>query len=317
MNLSIKKISLYTLLGLSIFAACKKQEYTSIEELDATNIDAYIRANNLTVEPLGNTGIYYQLLEEGTGSDLSYDTQYPIIYTVKSLDGTYSVADTFAATSRYYDYLGYFLGSSPQGSTVANLPTYQRLFEQDNGLKMALRTALKKTDGTLRVLVPSRLLPYGRNGETTLGIPSNASMDFVLKVIDTASMPAYEDLSIRKRIQALGLDVANFQKTESGIYYNISEQGDGNPITVDSTITCSYKLNLMNGTEVQTTDSAKFLIKDLFVEAWKEVLPKINKGGSVRFFTPSTQAYGYAGNSTTAPFSALDFQISVRKSEDE
>lgn len=317
MNLSVKKISLYALLGFSLFAACKKQEYTSIEELDATNIDAYIRANNLTVEPLGNTGMYYQILEEGTGSDISYDKQYPIIYTVKSLDGVYSVADTFAAASRYYDYLGYFLGSSPQGSTVANLPSYQKLFEEDNGLKMALRTTLKKTNGTLRVLIPSRFLPYGRNGETTIGIPSNASMDFVIKVIDSASMPAYEDFSMRKRIEDLGLNVADFEKTETGIYYNISEQGDGNQITVDSTITCSYKLNLMNGTEVQTVDSAKFLIRDLFVEAWKEILPKINKGGSVRFLSPSTQAYGYGGSSSTAPFTALDFQISVRKSEDE
>ena len=42
MTLSVKRISLLTLLGLAVFAACKKQEYTSIEELDTNNIEAYI-----------------------------------------------------------------------------------------------------------------------------------------------------------------------------------------------------------------------------------------------------------------------------------
>jgi len=316
MNLSIKKISLFGLLGLSLFAACKKQEYTSIEELDAINIEDYIRANNLAVEPLANTGMYYQILDEGTGNEISYTGQYPLIYTIRSLDGVYSVADTFASASRYFDYLGYFLGSSPQGSVAANLPAYQQLFEQDSGLKMAVRSVLRRTDGRIRVLIPSRLLPYGRNGETTLGIPPNASMDFVIKVIDSASMPAYEDLSIQKRIQDLGLNLADFEKTETGIYYNISEQGDGDTITVDSTITCAYAGSLLNGTSFGQSDSARFTISNN-IKAWQEILPKLNKGGKVRFLTPSTQAYGFVSSNAIPPFSSLDFEVTVRKEETE
>uniref|UniRef100_F4C6S5 Peptidyl-prolyl cis-trans isomerase n=1 Tax=Sphingobacterium sp. (strain 21) TaxID=743722 RepID=F4C6S5_SPHS2 len=317
MNLSIKRISLLSLLGMSLFAACKKQEYQSIEELDAVSIDSYIRANNLTVQPLGNSGMYYQILEEGKGNDIDYTGRYALVYTVRSLDGVYSVTDTFASASRYFDYLGYFLGAAPQGTAISTSPAYQQQIEREEGLKMAIRSMLKKTDGQIRVLIPSRLLPYGRNGNTDLGIPSNASMDYVIRVIDSASMPAYEDLSIRKRMQTAGLDTADFTKTETGIYYQITEQGDGNPITVDSTITCSYKLHLMNGTELESQDSARFLISGLAVNAWKEILPKINQGGTVRFLTPSTQAYGYSGSSSTPPFTALDFEISVRKTEND
>jgi len=309
MNLSIKKIALFSLLGFATFSACKKQEYVSIEELDTQNIEAYIKANNLQVEPLGNTGMFYQILEEGKGHDLSYKGQYPVVYTVRSLDGTYTVQDTFAAASRYFDYLGYFLGESPQGSTIANLPSYQGELEKDEGLKMILRQVLKKTDGKIRILIPSRLMSHGRNGNTDLGIPSNASMDFMIRIIDSASMPAYEDLSIRKRIEGLGLELADFEKTESGIYYHIDEQGEGKPITIDSTITAAYSLSLFNGTEVETSDSTNFTLKNL-VKAWQEIIPKVNKGGEVHFFTPSKSAYGYVG--VGVPFSALEFKVSIK-----
>ncbi|QNL51467.1 FKBP-type peptidyl-prolyl cis-trans isomerase [Olivibacter sp. SDN3] len=305
----LKKLAVGCLLVLTVFAACNKQEYQSVEALDAQNIEAYIQANNLNVQPLGNTGMYYQVVEEGKGAELDYTGRYPIVYTVKSLDGSYNVADTFSASNRYMDYLGYFLGSSPQGSSAAASPNYQEIFERDEGLKHILRNVLQKADGKVRVLIPSRLLNYGPNGNDDLGIPPNASMDYVLHVIDSASMPAYEDASIRKRIEALGLNLEEYETTESGIYYHISEQGTGDPITVDSTVTVAYALTLFNGNDIERSDSASFALTGL-IPAWREVVPKLNKGGEVRFFSPSKSAYGYAGGNI--PFSPLEFSITVR-----
>lgn len=310
MNLSIRNLPFLCLFGLIVIAACKKQDYTSIEELDAENIDAYIKANNLNVEPLGNTGMYYQIVEEGKGRDLVYTESYPIVYTKRSLDGSYAVADTFASASRYMDFLGYFLGETNQGSPVANLDDYQKIMEKDEGLKFALRTALKKTDGKIRILIPSRLLRDGRNGNTDLGIPSNASMDYELRVIDSASVPAYEDLAIQKRIQTLGLNLADFQKTETGIYYKINKPGEGTPITLDSTVTAVYNGYLLNGTVFDQSDSVNFTPKSL-VKAWQEILPKIKKGGEVHFFTPPATAYGVS-SSGPAPFSSLEFNVTIK-----
>lgn len=309
MNLSIKRISLLSLLGISLFAACKKQEYESIEELDAASIEAYIQANNLSVQPLGNTGMYYQILEEGKGNDIDYTGQYALVYTVRSLDGVYSVTDTFATASRYFDYLGYFLGASPQGSAIAGNPNYQGQIEKEEGLKMAIRTMLKKTDGQIRVLIPSRLLSYGRNGNTDLGIPPNASMDYVIRVIDSASMPAYEDLSIRKQMETAGLDTSDYERTESGIYYNIKKQGEGDSISIDSISTFVYSAKLLNGATVDESDSTNYTLKNL-VKSWQEIIPKIKKGGQVHFFTPSSSAYGLAGGSV--PFSSMEFDVTVK-----
>lgn len=305
----LKKLAVGCLLVLTVFAACNKQEYQSIEVLDTQNIEAYIQANNLNMEPLGSTGMYYQIVEEGNGSELEYAGRYPIVYTVRSLDGSYNVADTFAVTNRYMDYLGYFLGSSPQGSSAAASPTYQAIFERDEGLKHILRTVLQRADGKVRVLIPSRLLNHGRNGDDQLGIPANASMDYVLHVIDSASMPAYEDVSIRQRIEALGLNLEDYETTESGIYYHISEQGTGDPITVDSTVNVAYALTLFNGNDIERSDSANFTLSGL-IPAWQEVVPKLNRGGEVRFFSPSRSAYGYAGGNI--PFSPLEFSVTVR-----
>ncbi|MGK9117583.1 FKBP-type peptidyl-prolyl cis-trans isomerase [Olivibacter jilunii] len=301
---------------MSLFAACKKQEYQSIEELDAVSIDSYIRANNLTVQPLGNTGMYYQILEEGKGNDIDYAGRYALVYTVRSLDGVYSVTDTFASASRYFDYLGYFLGAAPQGSIIASNPNYQGQIEREEGLKMAIRSMLKKTDGQIRVLIPSRLLPYGRNGNTDLGIPSNASMDYVIRVIDSASMPAYEDTSIKSYLQKNNL--TGFERTEGGVYYKITEQGAGDSITVDSTININFKLRLFNGAEVTSSDSLSYAPAS-WTDAWKAVLPKLKKGGTMTIVSPSSATYGMPGASvgvgsgtiTIPPFSSVLYELKL------
>src|SRR3546814_950219 len=101
---------------------CSKKEYQSCEELDNANIREYIQQNNLTVHQYKETDLFYQVLEEGTGNPIDYTETYPIVYTVKSLDGKYNAADTLSINNRYADYFGYF----PFGSAYAGTPTVER-----------------------------------------------------------------------------------------------------------------------------------------------------------------------------------------------
>jgi FKBP-type peptidyl-prolyl cis-trans isomerase FkpA len=48
------------------------------------------------------------------------------------------------------------------------------------------------------------------------------------------------------------------------------------------------------------------------IEGWKEGLPYIKKGGSIRLIIPSQLAYGVQGSGTIPPFSCLDFDIKVK-----
>src|SRR5690606_41863692 len=78
---------------------CDDKEYETIEELDEENIQAYIRQNNLSVARYKQTSVYYEVLEPGTGSDIDFRQHYPIVYTIRSLDGVYVAHDTLSASN--------------------------------------------------------------------------------------------------------------------------------------------------------------------------------------------------------------------------
>lgn len=298
----------FIILALLFFSACEKKEYQTIEELDNLNIQEYIRKNNLSVTQFEETGIFYSVIEEGTGKELKYEDKVPLVYTLKTLDGSYSAVDTFSASNRYYDYLGYF----PYGAASANTPGSP--LDKEEGMKVLLKKMLKNANGKIRIIVPSRLA-FGRNG--TKLIPSNASLDYVIHAIDTDSLPAYEDVSIRKYMVANGLQPDDFVKTSTGIYYKINELGNGDYLTSTSTFKSNYDLKFLDGASFQKADSVTFKLSDV-IAAWQEVMPNVKENGKVRMFIPSSQAYGVEGNFnpntgtySIPPFSSLDYDVKV------
>ncbi|WP_257657389.1 FKBP-type peptidyl-prolyl cis-trans isomerase [Parapedobacter lycopersici] len=304
-----KSTSYFAAAGLAMIislAGCEKKEYQSVEEMDSINIQDYIRKNNLNVQRYKETDLFYEVLEEGTGRPISYDQVYPIVYTVKSHDGVYNANDTLDRNNRYGEYFGYF----PFGSSLAGLPNSP--VEQTGDFKEVIREALQRTNGKIRIIVPSRLM-YGRKGNTALGVPPNASMDYEVIVHD--NFEDYEDGVIRNAIAKAGLDIADFTKREDNIYYHIITPGDGDVITTDSTVTVDYTLRNPAGVTIDSGTDAEFSLGGGTIEAWPKIIPLIKKGGKIRFFTPSAHAYGLTGSSTGSigPFLTLDFEVEVKK----
>jgi len=301
------KLGLIVAMSISILGGCSKKEYQSFEELDNANIRAYIQKNNLKVSQYKNTDLFYEVLEEGTGNPIDYKKTYPIVYTVKSLDGVYNSGDTLSSSNRYADYFGYF----PFGSGAAGSPTVER----EGDFKEVIREILQKTNGKIRIIVPSRLM-YGRNGVPERGIPPNASLDYVVTVHD--NFTDYEDGVIQKMIANAGLNIEDFTKTEDNIYYRIDEQGTGDPITADSTVTVNYTVKNPDGSERDSDTNSEFNLASGTIPVWGEILSLINKGGKIRFFVPSPKAYGIAGvtdqygNYTRPQFLSLDFDVEVK-----
>lgn len=282
------KYALPGFLLLSIIVACQK-EYETIDVVDDRNVTEYIQQNKLNMVEYQDTGVYYQVVSPGTGTEVEYSERLPLIFTMRSLDGKYVSADTFSLGNRYYNYLGYF---TPEA------------------VRVGIKEVLKNRSGTLRMIIPSRLA-FGRNGVGN--IPGNASLDLVVKVLDTTKMAAYEDFSIKKHLELNAL--SGFTKTTSGIYYKIADTGNGSPITADSTITAEYTGKYLNGTVFDRAlvgSGATFKLSET-IKGWQEAIPLIKQGGSIRMIIPSSRAYGIAGDSQRGipPFSSLDFTVKV------
>lgn len=279
---------------LSIIVACEK-EYETIDSIDSKSVTAYIQANKLNVTEYEKTGIYYEIIQPGSGKDMEYSDQVPLVLTIKSLDGKYSSLDTFRSGNRYYDYLGYF-----------NL----------EGVRVGVKEVLKKPSGLIRMIIPSRLA-FGRNGYGD--IPGNASLDISIRVLDKSKMAAYDDASIQNYMKTNSL--TGFTKTSSGMYYKIADAGNGSPITVDSTVVAEYTGKYFNGVIFDRTAPGAGATFDLNgdldpnsepIQGWKEAVPLIKQGGSIRVLLPSALAYGLAGTqSGIPPFSCMDFEIKV------
>lgn len=281
------KYSVPGFLLLSIFVACKK-EYDTIEVIDDKNLTSYIQQNKLNMTEYETTGIYYEVLTPGTGPDVEYSEQLPLIFTTRSLDGQFTSLDTFSNSNRYYNFLGYF---TPEG------------------IRIGIKEVLKKKSGSIRMLIPSRLA-FGRNGVGD--IPGNASLDITVSVLDKSKIAEYDDISIKKYMASNSL--SGFTKTTSGLYYKIDQPGTGSPITVDSTIAAEYSGKLLNGKvfdQALAGSPVTFRLSEV-IKGWQEAVPLIKQGGSIRMILPSSLGYGLSGSGQSIPaFSSLDFTVKV------
>lgn len=274
-------------LALIIFASCQKV-YETIDVIDDRTVQEYIQQNKLNVKEYQDSGIFYEVVEPGTGPEVDYSDMVPAIITTRSLDGKYLSLDTFSVSNRYYNYLGYF---NPEA------------------IRVGVKEVLKKSNGTIRMIIPSRLA-FGRNGSGN--IPGNASIDMTVRILDATKMAEYEDFTIKKYLQANSL--TGFTKSSTGLHYKIIQPGTGSPITVDSTIVANYTGKLLSGVvfdKASAGSEATFGLKSL-IKGWQEAIPLIKQGGTIRLIVPSSLAYGMQGSSSSIPaFSALDFEITV------
>jgi len=309
------------------FAACKK-EYESIEALDNKNIQQYLSSHSefQKKDTLGYT-FYYSVSKQGTGDDLQYNEVVPLIFTIKSLDGQYVSADTFAVGNRY----GAGAGYSYYGGAID--PDLLGYFGREKGypevLKYAVREYLKKRNGEIKVIVPSRLA-YGINGYGS--IPGNASLEYTIKVLNEKKIHEYDDQSISKYLLANGLtgfstlpvkvgnpDKSNPDSVIAKLYYKIENAGTGSSIKTDSTISVEYTGKFLNGNvfdQAKEGSPATFVLKDV-IRGWQNGIPLIKEGGSIRLIIPSLLGYGLSGSrdaygvATIPTASCLDFMVKV------
>ncbi|MBC7746014.1 MAG: FKBP-type peptidyl-prolyl cis-trans isomerase [Flavobacterium sp.] len=279
---SYLKFSLFALILTLAITGCEK-EYEPIEKVDEQKIQSYITSQklSLTKDP---SGIYYQIVNPGTGESPKNSEIVFFTYTAKTVDGKV-----------YYDGNSY--------TTYANYLGYVK----PEGWRLALQEI--KKGGKIRVVFPSTL-GFGRNGSGLIG--GNEVLDSELELFDVKSQPEMEDIIINKFI--INNSLSGFTKLPSGIYYKIIIPGSGtDSVTIASTVTVAFTGRLLSGTVFDSATPEKAFTSRLqsLIGGWKETVPLIKKGGKLRILIPSASGYGVSGSRAILPNSILDFDIEL------
>lgn len=102
------------------------------------------------------------------------------------------------------------------------------------------------------------------------------------------------------------------QRTDSGLYYIINEEGEGNNPTITSNVTVAYKGSLINGKvfDQSSAEGVSFPLSRVIV-GWQEGIPFFKPGGSGLLLIPSHLGYGSKSNDIIPGGSVLIFEVKL------
>ena len=303
----MKKIIFAVLIAaVAGLTSCRKNEVDpDVKQFDEEQIQAYIKNNAITGMLRDTSGIYYKILTPGTGPSMAYADSVSLVFTLKTVDGKYTSADTI--NNHYSDYLGH-LG-------IKGYP---------ESLQSALLNLAKRYGTRLRLLVPSHI-GYGLNGvgqgsSTTenVRIDGNQCLDYYIHIINKIpgdNQNTYDEQVIKNYITANSL--TGYQRSASGLYYTVTRPGIGDAkITDNTTITAFYTVSLLNGfvfNQYNTEPATSLDIPDLIKGVQEGLKAAGTSGAKLSFLIPSYLAYGKQGITTLSVpgNSCLRFDVQV------
>ena len=101
-----------------------------------------------------------------------------------------------------------------------------------------------------------------------------------------------------------------FQKTASGLYYNIYKEGNGANPTINSNVTLGYKGYFLNGNIFDESTNATFKVNQV-VPGFSEALRLLKSGGNGTFILPSRLGYGSGGSGQIKGGDVILFDINL------
>lgn len=150
------KFTLFILLAGLTIVSCKKSPVYDAEKqlkIDEELVKTFIATNNIPAQR-HQTGVYYQIINPGTGS-ITYtaNTKVTANYTLRLLDGT--LIEQSSSPVQF-----------PLGGVITG---------------WQIGVPLIQKGGKIRLLIPS---PYGYRNSSQGGIPANSVLDFDIELVD-------------------------------------------------------------------------------------------------------------------------------------
>jgi FKBP-type peptidyl-prolyl cis-trans isomerase FkpA len=288
-----------------ILASCKKDSNElTLKEYDDEQIKTYMSTNGISGLTRDTSGMYYKIINPGSGPAIEYSDNVSIVYTVRSVDGKYTSTDTI--TNHVQDFVGRIANSGfPLGFGTI-------------GVQRAVHDLLKYRGASMQVIIPSRL-GYGVSGagtgstSVTAGrIAGNQSLDLYIHIIKDQT--AYDKTTIKNFIATNNL-TSEVIEDPDGYWYNMRTPGTGTvPITENSTITVTYTVRLLNNNIVDQYNIPGGTILEIpsLIDGVREGLKKHATAGTLMtFIIPSAKAYGKTASGAIPANSNLRFEVQV------
>ena len=128
------------------------------------------------------------------------------------------------------------------------------------------------------------------------------------------SLQAIENTEKAKVFLAKNKGEANVITTESGLQYQILQEGSGPKPTSEDTVVAHYIGTLIDGTEFDNSTKRgqpiTFGVKNV-IPGWQELLPLISAGSKVKTWIPPELGYGTRSAGMIPPNSMLTFEIEM------
>jgi len=101
------------------------------------------------------------------------------------------------------------------------------------------------------------------------------------------------------------------KRSESGLYYDITDPGEGPKIQYTSIVSFTYSGSLLSG-EIfdMQKDPVEFEVKEL-IGAWKEIMLELKNGGKAFLIAPPSLGYGTHDLDDIPPNSILVFELEI------
>lgn len=154
-----------------------------------------------------------------------------------------------------------------------------------------------------------QLFKEGGNGilliPAELGFGDGVVLIFEITLIDVIDNEA--DI-----LQYISDNNLNAQKTDSGLYYVINNEGTGTRPTASSNVTVAYKGYLLDDTVFDESDSngISFGLNQV-IPGWTEGIQLFKEGGDGVLLIPSNLGYGNSGNSSIPGGAVLVFDVKL------
>lgn len=101
------------------------------------------------------------------------------------------------------------------------------------------------------------------------------------------------------------------EKSASGLYYKIREEGEGEFIQFTDKVMVKYKGTLLNGDVFDEQTEAIELPVSEQINAWKELMLQLKKGSKAYMVAPPQLGYGQYEVDKISPNSILVFELEV------